>query len=967
MLRWMLRPDARLVVAGLGVAAALLIPIAGTLALDSMGSRGETEPGWLFVRSDGRPIRIADHAQADLGVRLERGPDRLLAAYVVGEPGVGVDEALPMPLASQGAMPGLRMLPRSSQHRDLVPGEATLVHPTRLADASTADVLYTASASVRDRLEAEGLEALPPSGARAYLDESVRQIRSSTIALTLASVPIVALIALRFAELDAAEMSRTTSVLAALGHPSRARLFLVARIVAVLLAAALAAAVAASALYLLSPSFRPSPPPWALLAFAAGAPLATALVFGVVRSAWSLRKAGTLLRAQAQPVQPSRMMRRVSPLAQPMLLGTRLLPTIALAGLLFMVDVGFPLAVAGVPQALTGGPGELVRTDSAASILGSRTDARAAEVARHEPSVDGASAEVLVPTLLRGQPVLLRGAAWPALSEYHGLRLVEGEPPTGGQLALGRNLAARLQMGVGDDVIIPGSARMLVRPMVVSGIFAGPNLLEDEAVATLGDGQDLAGLLRTQATVVRARPDSAEALAAMSRTGSDIRVVGLSMLPDRPSVGSLATAQVEVANLGPASGSRLLFVRVHDDAVAQLEASVPGYTTLTFHASFVVPSGDFSLTVNPTLAVPTRDSPVRLEAAPLQFDDRPVTVRALVQGETAQGVPVALYANAQDAAAGAARLAENRTDGLGVAAFHVPAGSYVAASEHGAAVLVRVASQADADVGRIVVERLWLQPAEPGPGQAATVYARVLNVGGAQAEGIVPILLDGAEVSLAAVRLAPGQVTTVEARIAPSAGTHTLAAPGQELSFRTAAPAGTALSGVGVARRSETLARSAADEALGDARAVLLGLGGTALASSLALVHLAVARTVHHRRGVFPIFWSLGLEPDRLRRRATLEAAAMGLAAALVAGAVAHLLFAVARSLQWPLAFGHTVPQPISLPFVLQAAVAFSVACAVATYIALGYLEERKLHSPAAEADPPLPRRSVADILEGGT
>lgn len=967
MLRWMLRPDARLALAGVGVAAALLIPIAGTLALASLQPEVAAEPGWVLVRGDGKPIRLADVPTPDLAVRLERGADRNLAAYVVGPPNVGKDEAWPMPLAPTAPLTGFKLKAPAGNAQPLVPSGATLVHPSRLADNRSADMLYAKTPALRDRLAAKGLTVLPADGAHVFVESSIAQVRSASVALTVASVPVVALIAMAFAELDAAEMSRTAAVVAALGHPGGARALLVGRVLAVVGIAALAASIVALGLYLFGGTFHPNPVPWRGLALALGAPTAAALAFGAWRSAAGVRRAGGLLRAPSEEISPSRLVPGLPPTMQPLLLGTRILPAIALAGLLFMVDVGFPLAVAGVPQALTGSSGELVRTDATASILSGRTDARLADVARFDPAITEVSAEVLVPTMVAGGPALLRGGAWSDLSAFHGLSIVDGEAPQAGQVAVGAGLGRRLGVHPGDHILVAGVSRPLARFLEVSGVFVGPDLLQSEGVLTLADARDLAGLGPRAATLVRARPDTEEALGALSRSSADLQVTSLALSPSQPAAGSIATAQVGVANLGPVPGSRLLFVRVDGVAVAQLDARLGGYETDTLQASFVVPRSGFTLAVNPTMQVATAPSGMALAAPALQFDNAPVLVSAS-DGSPVPGLEIAMYANASVAQDGGPRQGVARTDANGTAAFTgIGPGLHVAAAtgtDH-AATAVRVASGANATTGRLAVERVWLQPGNPQPGESTAVFAEIVNLGGRQANGSVPLMLDGDVIGIGEVVLAPGEAAVVDAQMAPDSGTHTVAALGRQVTFQTSSPPGSApAGGPGVAVRSDTLSRSAADEALGNARAVLLGLGGTAMASSLALVYLAIARTVHHRRGILPTLWSLGMEPERLRRRASVEAAVMGLVAALAAAFVGALLFSLAGIVQWPLAFGHSVPQPITLTFALQAATAFAAACAGATYLTLGRLvDEDHLRRPGAESRPVLPPESLPALM----
>ncbi|HEX2065900.1 MAG TPA: hypothetical protein VHI93_03715, partial [Candidatus Thermoplasmatota archaeon] len=121
-----------------------------------------------------------------------------------------------------------------------------------------------------------------------------------------------------------------------------------------------------------------------------------------------------------------------------------------------------------------------------------------------------------------------------------------------------------------------------------------------------------------------------------------------------------------------------------------------------------------------------------------------------------------------------------------------------------------------------------------------------------------------------------------------------------------------------------------ANRALGNARTALVGLGGSAAASTLAIVYLATQRTLAGRRHAAGLLLALGQQPSQVRSRAALEGALLGGAAMALAIVPAKLAFLAAG--HGPPVFAHALPDPITPLFAVQAAAAFAAACALAAY-----------------------------------
>ncbi|MGB0652315.1 MAG: hypothetical protein ACPGQL_03860 [Thermoplasmatota archaeon] len=958
--RLVLRVDRRLLVASAGVAAALLLPLAALLVLG--GLEGASDPAVMVERRDGGPLDLDGLPRVQLAAAQTTLPEpdgRLLVAYTVDRLQVietPPDRVWAMPQADRTPvqLDGESIRPRATAARDLVPTDALLVHRDHVEGPVTRALL--AQPPPADVVQRQDL-VVTPRGVEGFASASIDGLQENGLLLALGSLPAVTLIAVAFADLEARQQARTVATLAALGKPRLGRRLVVLRAWLMLgLGAGLAAGAAAGLYFLGDDAFRPSPVP-VLELLAAGA---LPSIAGVAVATWRVRRSvgdpHALLRAPPQDQEPPSW--RFGPAwLQPIAMGTRAWPLILVAAMLFVVNVGFPLSAALVPAAVAGEDGEVVVGADAGLVLGGRASAALPEIMQHDPAVEEIVGEVVVATVITGEAVILRGGDWDALADYHDLELRSGEIPGEGEILLGQRLSDRLGVHAGDRLDVPAAHHAHVLSLRVVGTYDATGLLADEAIVDLATGQHLAGLTLEQVTVVRARPDSAALEAALDRRAPRLEVIDLHVSPEEPVPGALVTLGIDLVNLGQTAGSRLLPVRVDEQVVTTVTARVDGRSFGTVEARFVAPEGPFLLEVNPSEEVSVGASGRELLIEDVVPLGRPVNITVQQEGQPVADAQIALFARLEHVHGDEARepAAAARSDAEGRAVLEPPRTGtwFIAWMDEEGPVQVRellVTDPANQLTAQIIVEHLSIQPERPGAGDQAAASVTLRNVGGVAGRATFPVSLGNLALPEVQVDLEPGRRTTVEVPFAGPGVIEELRVGGEALVVRPGVdePPPPVSSGTGAA----AIQQQVADEVLGDARRTLLYLAGTALAGSTAIVLLATERSLGGRRHVLSTLGALGLDAPAVQRRAAAEAAVLAAVAFAAACVVVGLLAWVPTWIQWPLVFGHVLPNPVSWLFALQGAALFAAAAALAAYRSVGRLLSS---SDVDEALPPLP------------
>jgi hypothetical protein len=963
--RLLFRLDRRLVAGALGIGAAILLPVAGTLVLAGLEAHVDSAQGWVAYRTDGAGLDLAGLPAPRVALAEQDYGGARIAAYRVGGPAIAEGTVQGLPEAGDPPAALLAVAPTV-----LSRGSAPLAAPDRfLVNSSLIPQAPVTMALFDGPVAVPGAVVVPARGADAFEEQTIRDVAASTWVLLAASVPAVALVAVAFAVQEVRDQRGTSAALVALGGARWARALVAGRVLLVSGLGLAASALAAAALWAAGKPFHPHPFPVAGILLSFAFPGIAAALAGLAVSARALTDVQGVLRAPAGPAAQPRWPGPA--MLRPLLLGSAVVPVLVASGLLFAFDVGFPVAVSQVPSALVGGPGEYILGAEEGLQIGAGIDASVADVAGLDPAVQGISAETPVPTLVDGHAAVVRGGNWTALAAYHGLDLVEGHPPGPGEAIVGQGLARRLGVQPGDIVHVQGGARPWMLALTVVGKARGPDLLNDEVLVAPETARSLAGLPAGQAALVRFRPQTEAARMAVQRVDPALAVTRLEA-PKGAVAGDLAHAVVTVANLGAKEGERTLTLRVDGQGVASQVARVPGHSIRSFSLPFLVPPGAYTLAVNPSAGGTAAAGTLAIQVPASALVGQGFQVRLLEGESPAADRRVGLFADAQ--------AADNRSGALATATTGADGNATLVAGRAGllyvgtldgprAFATVAVAKGPGPD---IVVESAWSVPPVPVPGQEAQVFATVRNRGAQGGTAQVHFFAGGALFHQEETGLGAGGQVTLQARLVLSAPVDQVRVENVTVDFRSipfsappTPPATVPVPATGV-RTGESLEGQIADRVLGDARAALGGVAATALASTLALVFLATDRSLRSRSHVAGILEALGQDEQRIRRRAALEAAGLGGGAMLAALIPAKLLYIAGHALGRPAPFAHAVPDPVSALFAVQTTAAFAAACALAAFLAAGPVLRRSPLRPGTRSgEDELPAVSLHGLLEG--
>ena len=911
-----LQLDRRFLVAALGAAAAILLPVAATLVLSGIAPQVDPSTGWLLMAEEGESLALPDEVRRAVWYHEIDGTP--IAVIVRGDPIVAPGQAGTL-VGANVTLAGTTYEGVVRERLALIPDGAVLLHPSDEAGLAQAAWL---DGPVPGAVLARGGDAFEQLG--------VEDLRNSFWLLVIASLPATVLVASAFAGQEVRERLRSAATLTALGAPELARRILIFRVLLVAgLGGFLAAAMGGGLWAFGGSTFRPADTPVLAVFLAVALPTLAAAVAGSAVVLWRLRDPAGLLQGagQGDATEP----RIPLPLqARPLTLGVRIVPVILLAAMLFVVDLGFPLAAAQIPAAIAGQGDEWVEGAESDISIGGAVLAGPGEVLRFHPDVEDAIAEIVLPTTLDGRPVLVRGGSFDDLARYHGLTLTQGDASG---WVLGHKTADRLGLEVGDVVRTQSAVRPLPAWVPITGIYQASGLLADEAVAPADDARQLADLSEGQASVVRVRPATQESLAAMESAVGRVEVVAVRS--GAAVAGGVANIEVDLVNVGGATATRSITVRIDGVPQATDEVVLGGFGTATRTYPVLVENAVFRVEVNPEADGVAQASDVRIEAEDLQFSNQAVQALVAVDGAPVAARNVTIHGTLADARDGTGVVTRSVTDADGIARWSSQPGTYYV--KVGSAVAkVQVVAPEFQHAPNIQVEHAWIEGSRV-PGAIVQIKAQVTNLGGGPGTKSIDYFLDDGRFHVLEVNLGPGESRVLEASWTFREGTLRVGDQVQdveavETTRHAGQPASKDIQSAGA------IQAKVADRVLGDARQALIGMATIAMASSLSIVYLSTDRTLRGRQGVLETLHALGEDTAAVRRRAGWEAALLGAVGFLGALLLGKLLFRFLGWIGWPAPFAHSLPDPFGWVFALQAMAAFGAACAMAAFLVAGPL-----------------------------
>lgn len=534
------------------------------------------------------------------------------------------------------------------------------------------------------------------------------------------------------------------------------------------------------------------------------------------------------------------------------------------------------------------------------------------------PGVDAASPETLVPTVIGGRPVVVRGVALEAWQRLSGASLLEGhwaEFP--GEATVGVRLRGP-GLAPGDEVVVPGAYRATARLLRIVGVHAGAELSDDELVTDLDTAGDLAGLAPEHVHFIRLKATDDAWMQALA--GPVVLVTDLSVDPPSPVPRTQAVAVARVVNLASVPAARSLALRVDgviaSTGVAQLDARGEGEVRLPFR----VPDAPFlALEVNPSLNVSTASGGLRVVAPETVGVN--TTFRVEVRDDA--GGPVAgadVTLGAQREVTDAAGVAQLLAKASGPLHIEVRAGAL-----RGGALSYAVEA-AWALSAHLALSQHAVTAAVPlGEGLRYSLALTVVNLGGAPFQGAVEAFANGTRVGSATVSVAAREEVTVEVDVLVPRGTDEVEVLGATIALPegVATPERPGSPGTGALTVAEALAarRAAAAPAV-------TTIGGSQLVDDLfatlepsvsvvllaTLVHsgaglvVAVLREVRERQEVLRTLLAIGAPTASVAGRAARDAIISAGPPIVAGAAVGAFGLHALQPLGFPAAFGHTIP-----------------------------------------------------------
>lgn len=670
---------------------------------------------------------------------------------------------------------------------------------------------------------------------------------------------------------------------------------------------------------------------------------------------------------------------------------------LAISAMILAGSLGVVYGAVDMPTQLFGTDDAQVLADTSGNPLRGSVPAFAGFHLGGVDGFEGSSPEIFAPTTIQGEPVMVRGVAWPQLTSMDQVRLVEGRAvERAGEAVLGTRLARALDADVGDAYRLPAAYTTHAETVRVVGIAKAPGLLGDEVLVSLETARDLNPMPEDHVTMVRYSTTDDRAERGLAELPAGVEATGLGVRPERPVPRQEASARVDLVNFAEDTRGRQLTLQVDGEPVADRWVEVPGRSTATTHLTFRVPAGGLvDLQVNPERTVETSDPAYAIEVPDVVVNDTTteVTVTRTGDGEPAADVRVEL---------GDTRV---RTDSEGRAQLRVTGvGNRTIAAEgpagHGARTLV-VVDPADQHRSRLVYPEIHgPRQIDEGPWSGAAI---VENVGGEAFEGVAEIPVDGEPRNTSYVRLLAGQRDRVSFELALDEGRHTIGEGSSAITVTVGRPSaddggggsangseagsddgGTGGDGEGgstpsedasprellQARAEQGAGGSGQDEEAGaldafladtfenfDAAVTLVTIATVLHAGLIGLV--SVRRDVEENADNLATMATVGADRSDLRRRALREFAVVGgLATAIgVAAGLAIVGFAAERG--WIRGFGHALVPRTDLGFALRVAAVAMLVVLASVVIAVEQVRGRSIGSllssgPRRSSRPPL-------------
>ncbi len=189
-----------------------------------------------------------------------------------------------------------------------------------------------------------------------------------------------------------------------------------------------------------------------------------------------------------------------------MILSKRTMIGLFLCTLVFSSSIPMLLGIQATPSDVFGGD---IMTISQVNSTTSLTSDLALDLNQDENVI--ASPEIYAFCMIMGHPVVTRGVIIDKYLELEEGEIIEGTVPSNEFVVLGKALARRTGLEVGDKFVFTGSARPSVYQLQVDAIYTSPGSADDLLIS-LGEARYLAGLATDAVSAIRVKTTNQTAL-----------------------------------------------------------------------------------------------------------------------------------------------------------------------------------------------------------------------------------------------------------------------------------------------------------------------------------------------------------------------------------------------------------------------------------------------------------------------
>ena len=251
-----------------------------------------------------------------------------------------------------------------------------------------------------------------------------------------------------------------------------------------------------------------------------------------------------------------------------MMLKPKAIVGLILCTLILSASVPLLLGIQATPQAIFGG--DMVAVSQVNSTV--QLNETMVHAIKNQTNVLAASAEISCFGVIRNQPVLVRGVNLDDFLKIEEGRMVRGQANDSGRFAvIGRKLAEKIDLDVGDRFLLTGSSTPALFQLEIDGVYSAQSA-EDDILVPLTYARKMAGLGQGTVLFIRVRTTNQTALmetleeqeqpVVVTTSGGTVTPVNTEITEEERVQQQLAIKYLDTAQFRASNGSYVsLFVR----------------------------------------------------------------------------------------------------------------------------------------------------------------------------------------------------------------------------------------------------------------------------------------------------------------------------------------------------------------------------------------------------------------------